>query len=124
MKEPAFPLNEQTKYQSVKYMLNQEKSPDVSISNIDQLNYISESEMKEVIILSQLQELEFYDAYVERKRENIGEINRTFKLKHPEINAIQYANRVDVLNDLTLREETLDLANEQTKDEELRQAIG
>ena len=104
------------------YVESEAKSPDVSISNIDQLNTVPESEM-EVIIFSQLQELELYDAYVERKRENGDEISSLFKLKRAEVNAIQYANQDDLLNDLTDREEILDLASEQTKDEEIMQAI-
>ena len=43
------------------------KSPDVSISNIDQLNTVPESEMEGVTIVSQLQELGLYDVYFERK---------------------------------------------------------
>ena len=106
------------------YVESEGKSLDFSISNIDQLNNISESEMKEVIILSQLRELDFSDASGERKRENIDEINILFKLKRAEINAMQYANLADVLKDLNHREETLDLAIEQTKYEEIREAIG
>ena len=105
------------------YVESEAKSPDVSISNIDQLNNVPESEMKEVIIVSQLQELGLYDAYFERKRENGVEINSLFKLKRAEINTIQYAKHADVLNDLTDRKEILDLASEQTKDDEIMQAI-
>ena len=99
------------------YVESEAKSPDVSISNID-----PEPEMEEVFIVSQLQELGLYDAYIERKRENGDEINSLFKLKRAEVNAIQYANQADLLKDLTDRE-ILDLASEQTKDEEIMQAI-
>ena len=61
--------------------------------------------------------------YFERKRENGDEINSLFKLKRAEINAIQYANQADLLNDLTDREEIIDLATEQTKDDEIMHAI-
>ena len=105
------------------YVESEAKSPDVSISNIDQLNNVPESEMKEDIIVSQLQELGLYDAYFERKRENGVEINSLFKLKRAEINTIQYAKQADVLNDLTDRKEIIDLASEQTKDDEIMQAI-
>ena len=44
-------------------------------------------------------------------------------MKRAEVNAIQYANQDDLLNDLTDREEISDLATEQTKDEEIMQAI-
>ena len=84
---------------------------------------VPESEMEEVTIVSQLQELGLYDAYIERKRENGDEMNSLFKLKRAEVNAIQYANQADLLNDLTDREEILDLASEQTKDEEITHAI-
>ena len=36
---------------------------------------------------------------------------------------MQHANQADLLNDLTDREEILDLATEQTKDEEILQAF-
>ena len=39
------------------YVESEAKSPDVSITNIDQLNNVSELKMNEVDILSQLQEL-------------------------------------------------------------------
>ena len=105
------------------YVESEAKSPDVSFSNIDQLTNVPESEMEEVTIVSQLQELGLYDAYIERKRENEDEINSLFKLKPAEVNAIQYANQADLLNDLTDREEILDFASEQTKDDEITQAI-
>ena len=78
--------------------------------------------MNEVNILSHLQELGLYNAYVERKGENGDEINIFFKVKRAEINAIQYANQADVLNDLTDKKE-LDLASEQRKAEDIMQAI-
>ena len=85
------------------YVESEAKSPDVSISNIDQLNTVPESEIEEVTIISQLQELGLYNAYIERKRENGDEINSIFKLKRAEVNAIQYANQADLLNDLSDR---------------------
>ena len=56
-------------------------------------------------------------------KKNGDEINSFFKLKRAEIHAIQYANQADVLNDLIDIQEILDLASEQTKDEEILQAI-
>ena len=44
-------------------------------------------------------------------------------MKRAEIHAIQYANLADLLNDLTDREEILDLASEQNKDGEIMEAI-
>ena len=44
-------------------------------------------------------------------------------MKRAEVNAIQCANQADLLNDLRDREEILDLASEQAKDEAIMQAI-
>ena len=85
------------------------------------MNNVPESEIKEVIIVSQLQELGLRDAYVERRRENGDEINSLSKLKRAEIHAIQYANQAHLLNNLTDREEILDMASEQNKDGEIMQ---
>ena len=85
------------------------------------MNNFPESEMTEVIIVSQLQKL--YDAYVERKRENGDQLSILFNLNRAEITAIQYMRRADVLNDLFDKQEILDLAWEQTEDEDIMQAI-
>ena len=103
------------------YVESEAKSPDASITNINQL--INFSQLNEVNTFSQLQELGIYDAYFERKRENGDKINSPLKLKREEFNAIEFAIPADVLNDLTDRGEILELASVQTKNDETMQAI-
>ena len=77
-----------------------------------------------LILFQNYKNLEFVTRTLSAKRENGDKINSLLKLKREEFNAIQFVIPADVLNDLTDRGEILELASEQTKNDETMQAIG
>ena len=99
------------------------KSPDVMITNINVFDEFSSPETENQEMISQLQSLGLYEAYLERRKQNEEGIQHFWRIKRNEINQVQLPSPEDFLNGLLNKQDSLNLKNEQARDEDISKTI-